>query len=284
MATHSSRSEPQPASQHETDQVELLTLNEAIAKHALKSQPAHPAKSEPLRVTLGCMADAIERPQDFLDWIGRYANERAELLALMVAGAKGDDYGDMELTKGLLKKFAGVLVSRKLASSKASALNMHFSDAVELAKTIPDAFDWVAKMVDEERAEKKKAEQVAAEAAVQEAKDKAESLHEQWLAHVKGGEANVATSATATPQPEAEPKVEQVEKPTAKPATVNERMISMMLKKPESKGWTARGWATSLGCAKSTVAGTDAWQQLEQIRAAIRAEKGLSKAKRATGK
>ena len=48
--------------------------------------------------------------------------------------------------------------------------------------------------------------------------------------------------------------------------TINARMIDTLLVKPEAKDWTAREWATHLGCAASTVTDQPMWKELAKTR------------------
>lgn len=61
--------------------------------------------------------------------------------------------------------------------------------------------------------------------------------------------------------------------------TVNERMRRATVSRPESLAWSAREWAVALGCAVSTVHGTEMWYQLErtkQLNRMERVERGSS--------
>jgi hypothetical protein len=55
--------------------------------------------------------------------------------------------------------------------------------------------------------------------------------------------------------------------------TVNDKMMSLMTKRPESKSWSARNFADALGCAKSTVSETTMWKTLMEKREAIRQQR-----------
>jgi hypothetical protein len=56
-------------------------------------------------------------------------------------------------------------------------------------------------------------------------------------------------------------------------ATINMRMLDALTKTPECRNWSAQQWATHLGCAKSTVAETDAWKSLKAVKGGIALER-----------
>jgi hypothetical protein len=51
-----------------------------------------------------------------------------------------------------------------------------------------------------------------------------------------------------------------------KPATVQQRMLDVIVKDPGCRGRTAQEWAEALKCSPSTVVATDIWKQLEIVR------------------
>jgi hypothetical protein len=53
-------------------------------------------------------------------------------------------------------------------------------------------------------------------------------------------------------------------------ATVNARMVDMLMRRPESRQWSAREWATALQCGKSAVADTHCWEELQKEREQLR--------------
>jgi len=62
--------------------------------------------------------------------------------------------------------------------------------------------------------------------------------------------------------------------------TVNERMGAVLLKRPESREWSAQQWADCLGCRKSTVADTLQWKALLAARVGARLERQVKRAKK----
>lgn len=64
----------------------------------------------------------------------------------------------------------------------------------------------------------------------------------------------------------------KVDNPRPK-ATVNARMLELMQKDPKVKGWTCQEWAKKLGCARSTVHGTETWKMLGQFRLEQKADR-----------
>jgi hypothetical protein len=63
-------------------------------------------------------------------------------------------------------------------------------------------------------------------------------------------------------------------------ATVNMRMFDALLKNPDCRNWSAQQWATHLGCAKSTVAETDAWKSLKIVKGGVALERIAKSAQR----
>jgi hypothetical protein len=63
------------------------------------------------------------------------------------------------------------------------------------------------------------------------------------------------------------------EAPSVVRGTVNQRMLEILERQSEAIGWSAEDWAGKLGCSKSTVHGTDAWQKrIKPARALQKAE------------
>ena len=73
-----------------------------------------------------------------------------------------------------------------------------------------------------------------------------------------------ATTESKEPPPKVEPKSK---------ATVNARMMDLMTKNPEARGWTCNQWASELKCGTSTVGEARAWKELEMFRLSEKAMK-----------
>lgn len=68
-------------------------------------------------------------------------------------------------------------------------------------------------------------------------------------------------------------------------ANANARMLDTMVKRPESKFWSARQWADALGYrSASTIKETLAWRELAKLRQNRKAEAGLDHAERHVGR
>lgn len=55
--------------------------------------------------------------------------------------------------------------------------------------------------------------------------------------------------------------------------TANMLMVDLMLKNPESRGWTVAKWSKAIGKGRSTIVETEIWKQLAQFRAELRISK-----------
>lgn len=58
-----------------------------------------------------------------------------------------------------------------------------------------------------------------------------------------------------------------------KPATINQQMLDLLQKRPETRNWTARQFQDLLGCSVSTVHGTAAWEEIQKTRKAAKLER-----------
>jgi hypothetical protein len=63
-------------------------------------------------------------------------------------------------------------------------------------------------------------------------------------------------------------------------ATLNARMIAVMLSKPESRGWRIREWASELKCSLGGIQKTETWKELQDNRNRLQAEKAMTKRRR----
>lgn len=106
-------------------------------------------------------------------------------------------------------------------------------------------------------------------------RDRVPNLRDQWDTHEAAIEMLIADI-------EREVSGAHVENQTAwqddgkrpRSAKVNDRMKAEMAANLETvKGWTAKQWASELGCAKSTVIETETWRSLSLLRQQAKAER-----------
>jgi hypothetical protein len=107
---------------------------------------------------------------------------------------------------------------------------------------------------------------------------------EQHIAGLDGAAKVVRKLASKTTKP-AEAEGDSASSDTAntgrRKASANVRMIDMIQKRPDSQFWQAAKWAATLGYrSSSTIKETPTWKSLTELRAAVRAERNLTRAKR----
>ena len=84
------------------------------------------------------------------------------------------------------------------------------------------------------------------------------------LGPIKMAEESLVAWASKTEEESGEPKPKK--KRSDRPATINERMLGVLAKNPESSGWKSPEWAAYLDCSKSSVVETAAWKHLRNAR------------------
>lgn len=60
---------------------------------------------------------------------------------------------------------------------------------------------------------------------------------------------------------------------TAGRATANQLMLDIMMKNPESRGWTAKQWGKQIKKSPSTIVATSTWKELALVRERTKAER-----------
>jgi len=60
---------------------------------------------------------------------------------------------------------------------------------------------------------------------------------------------------------------------TAPTASMNTLVVDVLVRKPDSSAWSARKFATAIGCSKSAVADTDAFKKLQTARELARLDR-----------
>lgn len=92
----------------------------------------------------------------------------------------------------------------------------------------------------------------------------------------------VAAGTEALPDRSGEtsPGTTEVNGSRPRDATVNARMIEVIQRRPEAANWTAKQWATKLGCALSTVKETRTWKNLVLTRAEKKYERAAPRDRR----
>jgi hypothetical protein len=60
-------------------------------------------------------------------------------------------------------------------------------------------------------------------------------------------------------------------------APTNARMLDVLTRKPECRGWTITQWTRELKCARATIQKTETWKELNAARKLIRAEHATTK-------
>lgn len=72
--------------------------------------------------------------------------------------------------------------------------------------------------------------------------------------------------------------------PKQRPASANARMLDVLTRKPECRGWTISQWRRELKCAASTIQGTPTWRELQAARELLSVDHATTKRRRSKGR